>query len=110
MREREVNVGIAIKPNTSVEEIIPYLDDIDLVLVMLVEPGFGGQTMIEECLEKVKKIRRMRPNIDIEVDGGVNLENSKALIDAGASILVSGSTIFNSADIAKTVKALKKSK
>lgn len=107
LHECEVGAGIAIKPGTPVEEIVPYLDDIELVLVMLVEPGFGGQDMIESCLEKVKKIREMRPNIDIEVDGGINLSNVDKVKAAGANIIVSGTAILKEADKASAILKMK---
>lgn len=107
LHEREINVGIAIKPDTAVEEIIPYLDDIELVLVMLVEPGFGGQVMKEECLEKVRKIREMRPDIDIEVDGGINLSNVNKVKEAGANIIVSGTAILREEDKANIILKMK---
>lgn len=107
LHECEVGAGIAIKPGTPVEEIVPYLDDIELVLVMLVEPGFGGQDMIESCLEKVKKIREMRPNIDIEVDGGITLSNVDKVKAAGANIIVSGTAILKEADKASAILKMK---
>ena len=108
LHEREILAGMAIKPNTPVEEILPYLDNIELVLVMLVEPGFGGQEMIEECLEKVRKIRELRPDIDIEVDGGINLQNIDKVKNAGANVIVSGTAIlkeFDRADVISKMKA-----
>lgn len=107
LHEREIRVGMAIKPNTPVEEILPYLDNIDLVLVMLVEPGFGGQEMIEECLEKVRKIRELRPDIDIEVDGGINLQNVNKVKDAGANVIVSGTAILKESDRADVISKMK---
>ena len=90
-----------------------YLDEIDLVLIMSVEPGFGGQKFIPEVLEKVKKLKQLRTdgklNFDIEIDGGINFENSKSAINAGVDILVSGTTIFksNNGDIKKNIDLLK---
>ena len=77
LHERDIKVGVAIKPDTQIEEIMTCIEKIDMVLVMLVEPGFGGQTMIEKCLEKVTQLRKIAPELDIEVDGGINLEMCK---------------------------------
>lgn len=108
LHEREMKVGIAIKPDTSVEEILPYLEEIDLVLIMLVEPGLGGQKMMPECLEKVKALRELRPELDIEVDGGVNLDNVEMVKAAGANMIVSGTAIINSTDRAFVISQMKK--
>lgn len=94
LHEHEIRAGIAIKPNTSIEEVLPYIDKADLILVMTVEPGFGGQKLIPECLEKVKRIREISSEIDIEVDGGINLENVEEIKSLEANIIVAGSAIF----------------
>ena len=107
LHEREIKVGIAVKPGTSIEEVLPYIEKIDLVLVMLVEPGFGGQKMIEECLEKVKFLRALKPDIDIEVDGGINLENIDKVKEAGANIIVAGTAIFSAEDRAYVINKIK---
>lgn len=100
IREREVRVGLAISPATPVEAILPYLRELDMVLVMTVVPGFGGQTLIPETLEKVRVIRRYITAqglpIDLEVDGGLKPENVKLATDAGANVIVAGSAIFQS--------------
>ena len=92
-------VGISLNPETSVDKVLPVLDIIDLVLVMSVNPGFGGQKFIENTLDKVKILRKeidtKKLNIQIEIDGGINFENSKMAKKAGVNILVSGTTIFN---------------
>ena len=98
LHEKEIKVGISIKPDTDIEEILPYIDKIDMILVMLVEPGMGGQKMIKECLEKVKKLRELAPELDIEVDGGINLENIEEVKNAGANIIVAGTAIFGASD------------
>lgn len=108
LKERDIKVGIAIKPNTPVEEIMPYIEKIDVVLVMLVEPGFGGQKMIEACLDKVRAIHELKPDIDIEVDGGVKLENVQKAKDAGANIIVAGTAIFDSEDKRFVISEMKK--
>jgi ribulose-phosphate 3-epimerase len=92
-------VGISLKPKSKIEIIENYLEQVDLVLIMSVEPGFGGQKFMPEVLEKVKKIKRIitekKLNVDIEIDGGINFNNSKEVKNSGANILVSGSTVFN---------------
>jgi ribulose-phosphate 3-epimerase len=107
IRSYGIKSAISIKPDTPVEEIIPYLDIIDMVLVMLVEPGWGGQQMIEECLEKVTIIREANTDIDIEVDGGINLENAKKVKDAGANIIVAGTAVFKASNKQDTIIKLK---
>ena len=89
-------VGISIKPLTPAKEILPFLDMIDMVLVMTVEPGFGGQSFMEDTMEKVKIIREQCPNIDIQVDGGINKTTIKIANDAGANIFVLGTAFFGS--------------
>ena len=108
-----LKAGISIKPSSSEKIIEPYLDYCDLVLVMTVEPGFGGQKFMSSQLEKIKNIKKMINNkgrdILIEVDGGINLETSKLCIKAGANVLVAGSAIFSqsTANYSKLVKSLR---
>lgn len=101
-------VGITIKPGTPAEAVEPYLALVDMVLVMTVEPGFGGQKLIPECVDKVPVIRRMIEEkgltVDIEVDGGINLDNVGAAVDAGANIIVAGSAVFKN-DIGVNIKS-----
>ena len=96
-------VGISIKPKTPANVLEQYIDKIDLILIMTVEPGFGGQKFMSNQIEKIKQIRQMigQKNIEIEVDGGINLENANDVKEAGANVLVSGSTIFNCTDYKK---------
>ena len=91
-------VGISIKPNTSEKFLEKYLDHIDLILVMTVEPGFGGQSFMHNQLQKISSVKKMIGNrkIELEVDGGINLDTGREAVNAGANVLVSGSTIFNS--------------
>ena len=100
-------VGITIKPKTPVEELAPYLDLVDMVLVMTVEPGFGGQKLIPECIDKVKEVRRMLDerglDIDLEVDGGINADNVQLALEAGANVIVAGSAVFKD-DIGANVR------
>ena len=111
IKDKVRRVGIAIKPDTNIEEIYKYLPYIHVALVMTVNPGEGGQMLIPEAIEKIKILSEYREknnlNYDIEADGGVKLSNSKELIDAGADILVSGSGILESKDYAKTIKELR---
>ncbi|SMF80889.1 ribulose-phosphate 3-epimerase [Candidatus Pelagibacter sp. HIMB1321] len=106
-------VGVSLNPETKVSVIKDYLDQIDLILVMSVNPGFGGQKFMPEVLEKIKELRNIQKeknvDFDIEIDGGINFENSKIAIEAGANILVSGTTIFksNNGDIKKNIDLLK---
>ena len=101
-------VGITIKPATPAETVEPYLELVDMVLVMTVEPGFGGQKLIPECLDKVAVIRKMITDrglaTDLEVDGGINLDNVALALDAGANVIVAGSAVFKD-DIAANAKA-----
>ena len=106
-------VGLSLNPDTQIETIEKYLKDINLVLVMTVYPGFGGQKFISKILDKIKSLKKIKDeknfNFEIEVDGGINFENNKLVIDAGANILVSGSTIFkdNNGDIKKNIELLR---
>ena len=99
--------GISIKPDTPVQELLPYLDTVDMILVMTVEPGFGGQSFIPKCGEKVKELRKILNerglSTDIEVDGGIYLGNLKSILDAGANVIVSGSGIVKG-NITENVK------
>ena len=113
IKELKKKVGISLNPETKIDVIKKYLDQIDLVLIMSVNPGFGGQKFMPEVLIKIKDLKKIqidkKLNFDIEVDGGINFENSKAAIEAGANILVSGTTIFksNNGNIKKNIELLK---
>ena len=106
-------VGVSLNPNTKLDIIDKVLDKIDLVLIMSVFPGFGGQKFMPEVVQKIKSLKKLKEvrklNLDIEVDGGINFENSKTVIQAGANILVSGTTIFkeNNGNIKKNIDVLK---
>jgi ribulose-phosphate 3-epimerase len=106
-----MQAGIAINPHTRVELLRDILPDIDVVLIMSVNPGFGGQSFIPNTLEKIRAMRKMinesNLNVKIEVDGGVSLENAKQIVEAGADILVAGNAIFKSADPKQTIHQLK---
>lgn len=111
IRRAGVRSCVTIKPATKAEEIFNLLDFCDMVLVMSVEPGFGGQKFMPEALEKLsalkEEIKRRNLVIDLEVDGGINAETAKSAVSAGANVLVAGSFIFSSEDTEKTVKYLK---
>tara|TARA_Y100000994_G_C15574055_1_gene393732 strand:+ start:69 stop:719 length:651 start_codon:yes stop_codon:yes gene_type:complete len=111
IKKSKKKIGISLKPSTSVDVLSKYLDKIDLILIMTVEPGFGGQKLIESQIEKIKETKKLIGNrkIDIEVDGGIDTNNAKTLIDAGANILVSGSTIFKSKNYQKIINELRNS-
>ena len=105
--------GVSLNPETPIEKVLPVLNSIDLVLIMSVNPGFGGQKFMPETLEKVKKLRKeidsKKLNAKIEIDGGINFENSKSALKAGVDILVSGTTIFkeNGGDLKKNIQLLR---
>ena len=106
-------VGVSLNPNTQIDIIEKLLVEINLVLIMSVHPGFAGQKFIPNVLDKIKELKKIKDkknlNFDIEVDGGINFDNSKLVIEAGANILVSGTTIFknNKGDIKKNIDTLK---
>ncbi len=108
IHRRGLKAGIAIKPGTPVETVIPYLDRADMVLVMTVEPGFGGQSYIDYCTDKVRTMRKLTEQsgreIDIQVDGGIHLGNVETVLEAGANVIVAGSAVFRN-DIEENVKA-----
>ncbi len=103
-----VKAGLSIKPKTDPELILPYLNDLDLVLIMTVEPGFGGQKFINYCAEKIKNIKKNANNdLIIQVDGGINAETAKICKEYGANSLVAGSYIYNSNDIKSAIESLR---
>ena len=113
IKELKKKVGISLNPETKVSVIKDYLNQIDLVLIMSVNPGFGGQKFMPEVLDKIKELKdiqtKQKIDFDIEIDGGINFENSKIAIKAGANILVSGTTVFksNNGDTKKNIDLLK---
>ena len=113
IKELKKKVGVSLNPKTKINTIIEHLDKIDLVLIMSVNPGFGGQKFMPEVLIKIKDLKKIREeknlDFDIEIDGGINFDNSKEAIEAGANILVSGTTIFksNDGDIKKNIDLLR---
>ena len=113
IKELKKKVGISLNPQTKIDVILNELDQIDLILIMSVNPGFGGQKFMPEVLDKIKKLKKIQRekglNFDIEIDGGINFDNAKIAIEAGANILVSGTTIFksNNGDIKKNIELLR---
>ncbi len=107
----QMQAGVALNPHTPVSILKDILQDIDLVCLMSVNPGFGGQSFISHTLNKIKALRKMIDeqslNVKIEIDGGVTLDNAKSIIDAGADVLVAGNTVFKSANPIDTIAALK---
>ena len=113
IKELNKKVGVSLNPESKISLITNLLDQIDLVLIMSVNPGFGGQKFIPEVLDKIKELNKIQKeknlNYDIEIDGGINFDNCKIAIEAGANILVSGTTVFksNDGDIKKNINLLK---
>ena len=106
IRDCGCKVGLSIKPGTAVEEVRPYLELVDMILVMCVEPGFGGQAFIEASTQRVQKVRNMITeaglHVDVEVDGGINIQNVDMIIEAGANVIVAGSAVFGGDVLANT--------
>tara|TARA_Y100000768_G_C23393756_1_gene414049 strand:- start:63 stop:518 length:456 start_codon:yes stop_codon:yes gene_type:complete len=113
IRKEKKKVGISLKPKSKIELIEKYIDRVDLILIMSVEPGFGGQKFMPEVLEKMTKIKKIiddkKLKTEIEIDGGINFDNCSKAKQAGANILVSGSTIFNQnqGDLKKNIEILR---
>lgn len=110
IRNKGVKAGLTIKPATPVEKLFPYLELLDMVLIMSVEPGYGGQGFIPQSLDRISRVRREIDKvglpIDIEVDGGINSQTAKLCIEAGANILVAGSYLFGAEDFSKATASL----
>jgi ribulose-phosphate 3-epimerase len=113
IHQKGVKIGLSIRPQTAVEALYPYLNDIDLVLIMSVNPGYGGQSFMEEAVERIQKLRKeidaRNLNVLIEVDGGINAETGLKVAQAGADVLVAGSYVFKN-DIVRAVESLWKLK
>ena len=113
IKDLNKTVGVSLNPESKIELISEFLEQIDLILIMSVNPGFGGQKFMPEVLDKIKQLKKIQQeknlNFDIEIDGGINFDNCKSAIDAGANILVSGTTVFksNDGDIKKNINLLK---
>ena len=112
IKSYNVKVGVALNPATSIESIKHIIEDVDMVLIMTVNPCFGGQSFIESMLEKIKELKQLiddkNLNVDIQVDGGIKPDNIHKVVEAGANIIVAGSAIFNSENIEETVSLMRK--
>ncbi len=100
--------GVSIKPKTPVSDIIPFLEKIDEVLVMTVEPGFGGQAFMPEMMSKIEELRKLKPELEISVDGGINPQTARQCVQAGANVLVAGNFVFRAADKLQALKDLRR--
>lgn len=105
-----IKVGISINPSTPLEKLLPFVNDVDMVLIMSVNPGWAGQAFMPEVLEKIKTLRKLMPNLDIEIDGGINKETIKKAIAAGANVIVAGSAIFKEKDRKQAIQELRYAK
>ena len=112
IREKGVRAAVSIKPGTPISALEPYMELMDMILVMTVEPGFGGQKFMEDMMEKVRALRKLMDvrmsGVELEVDGGVNLDTGKICVDAGANVLVAGSALFKAPDTAGFIDGLHK--
>ncbi len=109
IKKNNIKASVAINPKTPIEKINKFLDKVDMVLVMTVEPGFSGQNFIEACMEKVRELRRLKPSLDIEVDGGINDKTAPLAADAGANIFVVSSFIFKAKDKVAAIEKIRDS-
>ncbi|HLC96492.1 MAG TPA: ribulose-phosphate 3-epimerase [Candidatus Nanoarchaeia archaeon] len=107
MENLGVRKSISIKPTTPLAAIKDYLDDVDMVLIMSVEPGYSGQKFMSEVLPKIKELRKLKPKLDIEIDGGLNIRTVKKAVNAGANIIVAASYVFGSKDRKKAITSLR---
>ena len=111
MEVNGVKKAIALRPITSPEAVLPYIEQLDMVLVMTVEPGFGGQAFMKEQLATIRRVREIinqyNPSCDLEVDGGINPETALQVVEAGANVLVAGSSVYGAADIEQAIQSLR---
>lgn len=113
IKAKKMKVGIALKPATGIDRILDFCEEVDMILVMTVgnsslilEPGFGGQKMMPECLEKVRALRDLYPSLDIQVDGGIVVDNINRAAASGANVIVSGTGIFGHSDPKKAINIM----
>lgn len=110
IRRKGVRAAVSIKPGTSASAVDPYMDLMDMILVMTVEPGFGGQKFMEDMMGKVRALRKIidvrTPGVELEVDGGVNLDTGRTCVEAGANVLVAGSALFKAEDTSEFIQGL----
>jgi len=107
VKESGMKVGIGIKPATSVDYLLPFAKDVDMILIMTVEPGFGGQKFMSDMMQKVEKVRKLFPLLDIEVDGGVGPETIDCCANAGANMIVSGTSVIQALDQPSVIKMMR---
>ena len=111
MGDYGVKKAIALRPITSAEAVLPYIEQLDMVLVMTVEPGFGGQAFMDSQLATIRRVREIidqyNPACDLEVDGGINAQTAKLVVDAGANVLVAGSSVYGASDIDAAIASLR---
>ena len=108
IKDSDVKSAVSLNPSTPVESIKCVIDDLDMVLVMSVNPGFGGQKFIPQAFEKISQVRKLvGDKVDIQVDGGITPDNAKKVVTAGANILVAGSSVFSTSDYAKAIQSLR---
>ena len=111
MEANGVKKAVALRPITSPEAVLPYIEQLDMVLVMTVEPGFGGQAFMKEQLATIRRVREIidqyNPSCDLEVDGGINPETALQVVEAGANVLVAGSSVYGAPDIEQAIKNLR---
>ena len=108
IRSYGIKAGLSIKPKTPVTALKPFIGMSDMLLIMSVEPGFGGQSFIPESLDKIRESRALLPELDIEVDGGINADNINEVVKAGANVIVAGSAVFGKEDVASAIALLRK--
>lgn len=106
IKSRKLKVGLSIKPKTSVDEIKDYISLVDMILIMTVEPGFGGQKFMEDCADKISEIKKINKDILVQIDGGINDKTAKLCLKLGADSLVAGSYIYGADDIKKAIESL----
>ena len=111
MGDYGVKKAVALRPITAAEAVLPYIEQLDMVLVMTVEPGFGGQAFMDSQLETIRRVRgiieKYNPACDLEVDGGINVQTAKLVTDAGANVLVAGSSVYGAEDIERAIRSLR---
>ena len=111
MGDYGVKKAVALRPITAAEAVLPYIEQLDMVLVMTVEPGFGGQAFMDSQLETIRRVRgiieKYNPACDLEVDGGINVQTAKLVTDAGANVLVAGSSVYGAEDIEGAIQSLR---
>lgn len=107
IKAKGAKCGITLKPSTPIDLILPYINQVDMVLIMSVEPGFSGQKFMPEAIDRIAKIRSLNSQVKIQVDGGITLDNVNHVIDAGANVIVAGNTVFLSNNRAETINLLR---